>query len=61
MVVTMSRRIAANLYDEIVALRPDWVTDDDTTGKVKVVITGSALTTTRCCSRTSGPRKPGAR
>lgn len=42
MVVTMSRRIAANLYNEIARLRPDWVTDDDTTGRVKVVITGSA-------------------
>jgi len=42
MVVTMSRRIAAALYDEIAALRPDWVTDDDATGMVKVVITGSA-------------------
>ena len=42
MIVTMSRRIAAALYDEIAALRPDWVSDDDTTGKMKVVITGSA-------------------
>jgi type I restriction enzyme, R subunit len=30
------------LYDRIAALRPDWVTDDDATGKVKVVMTGSA-------------------
>ncbi len=42
MIVTMSRRIAAHLYNEIGRLRPDWVTDDDATGKVKVVITGSA-------------------
>lgn len=42
MIVTMSRRIAAALYDQIAALRPDWVSDDDTTGKMKVVITGSA-------------------
>ena len=42
MVVTMSRRIAAALYEEIVALRPEWGTDDDATGVVKVVITGSA-------------------
>ena len=42
MIVTMSRRIAVALYDEIAALRPDWVSDDDTTGKLKVVITGSA-------------------
>ncbi len=42
MMVTMSRRIAAALYDEIGKIRPDWVTDDDATGKIKVVITGSA-------------------
>ena len=42
MVVAMSRRIAVALYDQIAALRPDWVTDDDATGRVKVVITGSA-------------------
>jgi type I restriction enzyme R subunit len=42
MVVTMSRRIAAALYAEIARQRPDWVTDDDATGKVKVVITGAA-------------------
>lgn len=42
MIVTMSRRIAVALYDEIAKLRPDWATDDDTTGVLKVVITGSA-------------------
>jgi type I restriction enzyme R subunit len=42
MIVTTSRRIAAALYDEIAALRPEWATDDDATGKMKVVITGSA-------------------
>jgi len=41
-IVTMSRRIAVALYEEIARLRPDWVTDDDTTGRMKVVITGSA-------------------
>jgi type I restriction enzyme R subunit len=42
MVVTMSRRIAVDLYDAIVALRPGWHSDDDDTGVVKVVITGNA-------------------
>ncbi len=42
MVVCMSRRIAVELYDAIVALRPDWHSDDDRAGTVKVVITGSA-------------------
>ena len=41
-IVAMSRRIAVALYDEIAKLRPDWTTDDDTTGALKVVITGSA-------------------
>jgi type I restriction enzyme R subunit len=42
MVVAMSRRIAVALYDEIAKLRPNWATDDDTTGRIKVVMTGSA-------------------
>lgn len=42
MVVTMSRSIAAELYEKIVAYRPDWHSDDDRQGKVKVIITGSA-------------------
>ena len=42
MVVTMSRRIAVDLYNEIVRRRPDWHSEYDAAGKVKVVITGSA-------------------
>jgi type I restriction enzyme R subunit len=42
MVVTMSRRIAVSLYDEIIALRPEWHSDDDAKGSLKVVMTGSA-------------------
>lgn len=42
MVVCMSRRICVGLYNEIVALRPDWHSDDDTLGTVKIVMTGSA-------------------
>jgi len=38
----MSRRICVALYKEIVALRPDWHSDDDAEGKIKVVMTGSA-------------------
>jgi type I restriction enzyme R subunit len=41
-IVAMSRRIAVALHDEIGKLRPDWVTGDDATGTIKVVITGSA-------------------
>jgi type I restriction enzyme R subunit len=42
MIVVMSRRIAVRLYEKIVALRPDWHSDDPATGKIKVVMTGSA-------------------
>ncbi|TLS35297.1 type I restriction endonuclease subunit R [Pseudalkalibacillus caeni] len=42
MVVSMSRRICVALYDEIINLRPDWHSDDDDKGKIKVVMTGSA-------------------
>ena len=42
MVVAMSRRIAAELYDEIVRLRPEWHSDDLTKGAIKVVMTSSA-------------------
>lgn len=39
MIVAMSRRIAADLYTEIIALRPDWHNDDLTKGAIKVVMT----------------------
>ncbi|MFG1350128.1 type I restriction endonuclease subunit R [Xanthobacter autotrophicus] len=42
MAVCMSRRICVALYDEIIALRPAWHSDDDAAGKIKVVMTGSA-------------------
>ncbi|MCR2818931.1 type I restriction endonuclease subunit R [Microbacterium sp. zg.Y1090] len=42
MVVTMSRRIAVDLYDAIVKIRPDWHDDDDDKGVIKTVITGNA-------------------
>lgn len=42
MIVTMSRRIAVELYEKIVKLRPDWHSDDPASGKIKVVMTGSA-------------------
>ena len=40
MVVTMSRDIAARLYEEIRKLRPEWHDPDDTKGVMKVVVTG---------------------
>ncbi|WP_019562028.1 type I restriction endonuclease subunit R [Caldimonas manganoxidans] len=42
MIVCMSRRICVKLYDEIVKLRPDWHSDDDNAGAVKIVMTGAA-------------------
>jgi type I restriction enzyme R subunit len=42
MVVCMSRRICVELYNQIVALRPHWHSDDDNAGLVKIVMTGSA-------------------
>jgi type I restriction enzyme R subunit len=42
MVVCMSRAICAQLYAEIVALRPGWHSTDAAQGAVKVVMTGSA-------------------
>ena len=42
MIVCMSRRICVDLYSEIVKLRPEWHSDDDESGTMKVVMTGSA-------------------
>lgn len=42
MIVTMSREICIDMYDAIVALRPDWHDTDPTKGSIKVVMTGSA-------------------
>lgn len=40
MMVTMSRDIAARLYDEIRKLRPAWHDEDDAKGAMKVIMTG---------------------
>ena len=40
MIVTMSRDIAARLYEAIRALRPDWHDPDGERGSMKVVVTG---------------------
>ena len=42
MIVCMSRRICVALYSEIVKLRPDWHSDDDAGGAIKVVMTAAA-------------------
>jgi type I restriction enzyme R subunit len=42
MIVCMSRRIAVDLYAEIIKLRPEWHNDDLKKGKLKVVMTSSS-------------------
>jgi type I restriction enzyme R subunit len=42
MIVCMSRRIAVELYREIATLRPEWHAEQDESGAMKVVMTGSA-------------------
>lgn len=38
MIVCMSRDICMNLYDKITSLRPDWHSDEDDAGAIKVVV-----------------------
>jgi type I restriction enzyme R subunit len=45
MIVCMSRRICIDLYNAIVLLRPHWHHADDDKGAIKVVMTGSAVST----------------
>jgi len=42
LVVAMSRRIAVDLYNEIIAIRPSWHDDDLAKGTIKVVMTSSS-------------------
>ncbi|GAA3874502.1 type I restriction endonuclease subunit R [Celeribacter arenosi] len=42
MIVCMSRRICVEVYERIVAARPDWHSDTDDRGAVKVIMTGNA-------------------
>ncbi|MEY3121372.1 MAG: hypothetical protein RI993_197 [Pseudomonadota bacterium] len=42
MIVCMSRRIAADLYTEIIRLRPAWHSDDLNKGVIKVVMTAAS-------------------
>src|SRR5690606_37491140 len=42
MIVAMSRDICVHLYNAIVALRPEWHSEDPEQGAIKVIMTGSA-------------------
>ncbi|MCI1880789.1 MAG: type I restriction endonuclease subunit R [Sporolactobacillus sp.] len=57
MIVCMSRRICVDLYDAIVALRPEWHSDDDHQGKIKVVMTGSAADSPRLQKHVGGKQR----
>lgn len=42
MIVAMYRRIAADLYEEIVKFKPEWHSDDPNKGAIKVVMTSAS-------------------
>lgn len=42
MIVSMSRRIAADLYEAIIALKPEWYSNDLNKGVIKVVMTSAS-------------------
>jgi type I restriction enzyme R subunit len=42
MIVSMSRRIAAELYQAIISIRPDWHNEDLSKGAIKVIMTASS-------------------
>jgi len=42
MIVTMSRRIVADLYEAIIKIKPEWHSDELTKGVIKVVMTSSS-------------------
>lgn len=42
LIVCMSRRICVDMYNALIQLRPDWHNDDDKTGTLKIVMSGSA-------------------
>jgi type I restriction enzyme R subunit len=48
MIVCMSRRICVDLYDQLIKIRPDWHSDQDSEGTLKVVILGPLEFSTPC-------------
>lgn len=57
MIVCMSRRICVDLYDAIIAIRPDWHSDDVNKGKIKIVMTGSAADEERLQKHVGGKQR----
>jgi type I restriction enzyme, R subunit len=42
LIVCMSRRICVDMYNAITKLRPDWHSNEDSKGQIKIVMSGSA-------------------
>lgn len=42
LVVAMSRTVAVKLYNQIIAVRPDWHSEKEEDGQIKVIMTGSS-------------------
>jgi len=42
LIVCMSRRICVDMYNAIIKLKPDWHSDEDISGTIKIVMSGSA-------------------
>ena len=42
MVVCMSRKICVDLYNEIIKIKPEWHSEDDDKGAIKIVMTGAS-------------------
>ena len=57
MIVCMSRRVCADLYEEIIKLRPNWHSDDVDKGKIKVVMTGSAADSEKLQKHVGGKKR----
>ena len=53
MIVCATREICADLYERIIAIKPDWHSDDIDKGKIKVVYTGDADRRAEASSSTS--------
>ena len=62
LIVGGTREICAGLYDAIVALRPDWHSDELDRGRIKVVYSGDASDTGNIADTSDGsPRTPPSR
>ena len=55
MIVAMSREICVDLFDAIIALRPDWAGDDPAQGAIKIMMTGSASDPAKLRRHIPGP------